>query len=62
MLKLLLYVLVIPLVIWAIDSLNINLLFKKNREVQAKVFYIMLVFGLSYLVVNFLNDFSNVLN
>lgn len=62
MLKLILYVLVIPLVIWAIDSLNINLLFKKNREVQAKVFYIMLVFGLSYLVVNFLNDFSNVLN
>ncbi len=60
--KLLLYVLVIPLVIWGLDSININMIFKKNRYYQARVFYMALIFSISYLVVNFLYDFMNVFN
>jgi len=57
MIKLIMYLIVIPLVIYAVDSVNFNGLFKKNKIYQARVFYILLVFGLSYLVSNFLYDF-----
>ena len=30
---------------------------KKNKIYQARIFYILLVFGVSYLVTNFLYDF-----
>ena len=57
MVKLLLYLFVLPLVIYAMDSINISNIFKKNKIVQAKIFYILLVFGLSYLVCSFVYDF-----
>ena len=47
----------VPLSIWAIDSVNIANWFKKNRYYQARLFYVMLAISLSYLVVNFLYDF-----
>lgn len=58
--KLILYVLVIPFVVWGCDSININVIFKKNRYYQARMFYMVLIFSLSYLVTNFLYDFMNV--
>ena len=57
MIKFILYLFVIPLVIYAVDSINISGIFKKNKEYQAKVFYILLVFVISYLICNFLYDF-----
>ena len=57
MVKFLLYLLVFPLTIYAMDSVNFNSIFKKNKIVQAKVFYILLIFGLSYLVCSFIYDF-----
>jgi len=57
MIKFAIYLLTIPLVIYAMDSINMNGIFKKNKEYQARIFYILLVFGLSYLVTNFLYDF-----
>ena len=57
MIKFVLYLLVIPLVIYAMDGVNINGIFKKNKVYQARVFYILLVFGLSYLITNFMYDF-----
>lgn len=59
--KLILYVLVMPFIIWAFDSININQIFKKNRLYQARIIYMALIFALSYLVVNFLNDFLGVI-
>ena len=56
MFKLIIYIFVIPLVIFAMDSININGIFKKNRIYQARLFYILIVFGLSYLICNFLYD------
>jgi len=55
--KTILYVVIVPLTIWALESLNINQFFKKNRYYQARILYLILSLGLSYLVVNFFYDF-----
>ena len=39
--RLLLYAFVTVVVIWAMDSVNINQIFKKNHVVQARVFYFL---------------------
>ena len=57
MIKFILYLIIIPLVIYAMDSININGIFKKNKEYQARIFYILLIFSVSYLICNFLYDF-----
>lgn len=53
----LIYLIVLGIVIWAMEGLNINGIFKKNRIYQAKVFYIILVFSLTYLTSNFIISF-----
>lgn len=62
MVKLILYVLVIPIVVFSMDSVNLNGFFKKGQSnyYQARVFYMIIVASLSYLVVNFVNDFLGV--
>ena len=40
--KFFLYVAVTILVIWSLDSVNINQIFKKNKIIQARVFYFLL--------------------
>ena len=55
--KTILYIIVVPLSIWALDALNIQGKFKKNRYYQARILYLFISFALSYLVVNFLYDF-----
>ena len=57
MIKFILYLMVLPLVVFAMDSVNINVIFKKNKIYQPKIFYILLVFSISYLVTSFLYDF-----
>ncbi len=54
--KLLLYAFVTVVVIWAMDAVNINQIFKKNHVIQARVFYFFLGLSLIYLVTNFLMD------
>ena len=58
--KLLLYIFVIPFVMYALDGININSIFKKNKVVQARILYVMIIFALSYLLVNFIFDFYDV--
>ena len=62
MAKIILYVMIIPVVVYGLDSVNINGIFKKGRSnyYQARIIYMFLVMGLSYLVVNFINDFLGV--
>ena len=55
--KFFLYVVVTILVIWALDGVNINHIFKKNRVVQARVFYLLLAFALVQLITSFIYDF-----
>ena len=49
--KFFLYFAVTMVVIWSMDSLNINAYFKKNANpIQAKVFYFLLGLSMIYLV------------
>lgn len=57
MLKTILYIVTVVLSIWALDSINITNLFKKNRYYQSRLLYLFVAFSLSYLVVNFFYDF-----
>ena len=61
MYNLLLYSIVLVVAIWTMDGININHIFKKNRIYQARVFYIMLIFSITYLVSNFIIGFLNCL-
>ena len=52
-----LYVVVTILVIWSLDAININQIFKKNRVIQARVIYLLIAISIIYPVTNFLWDF-----
>ena len=55
--KFILYFAVTMLVIWAMDSININQIFKKNANpIQARLFYFFLGLSMIYLITNFLYD------
>ena len=54
--KFLIYIVVTMLVIWSMDSLNINRFFKKNKILQAQVFYVLLGLSMIYLITNFIFD------
>lgn len=55
--KTILYIVFVPISIWALDALNIENKFKKNKYYQSRVLYLMFALSLSYLVVNFFYDF-----
>ena len=59
MYNLLLYSIVLVIMIWAMEGVNINTIFKKNRMYQARVMYILIVLSLTYLSSNFILDFLN---
>lgn len=54
--KFFLYLIITPFVIWSMDSININQIFKKNKQTQAKLFYFFIMLALVYLVTNFIYD------
>ena len=54
--KFFIYILSTVLVIWSMDSVNINKIFKKNKEPQDRLFYFLLGISLIYLVTNFFMD------
>ena len=54
--KLLLYLIVGIAVIWSMDSININQIFKKNKITQARLFYFFLTISIIYLVSNCFYD------
>lgn len=55
--KAIVYVLVIPMVFYSMDSLNINMIFKKNSYVKARFLYLFIGLAISYLFVGFIYDF-----
>lgn len=58
--KLIVYLIVTVLVIIGLDAININSIFKKNRVFQARLFYLLLITSLVYLVTNFIFDFTSI--
>ena len=57
MVKFAIYILSAIIAIWSMDAININVIFKKNKVIQARVFYMILVFIVTYLLASFLYDF-----
>ncbi|MBR3198693.1 MAG: DUF1146 domain-containing protein [Bacilli bacterium] len=57
MVKVALYITFLIITIWALESIDITGLFKKNRYYESRVLYIIVSMALTYLVVNFIYDF-----
>ncbi len=57
MIKAALYITILIITIWALESIDITGLFKKNRYYETRVLYLIVSIALSYLVVNFIYDF-----
>jgi len=55
--KTILYLVTVPIIIWALDGINLNQIFKKKRYYQSRAVYLIFALALSYLVVNFFYDF-----
>lgn len=55
--KFFIYLFVAILVIWCFDSININQIFKKNKILQARVFYFLIGLSMIYIITNFIYDF-----
>lgn len=53
----LIYLIMLAIVIWSMEGLNINSIFKKNHVYQARVFYILIVLSVTYLSSSFIIDF-----
>ena len=57
MLKIALYLIILPITVWSMDGLNLNGLFKQSRVYQARLIILLLSIGITYLAVNFFYDF-----
>ncbi len=57
MIKPSLYIIILIITVWALESINTTGIFKKNRYYETRVLYLIVSIALSYLVVNFLYDF-----
>ena len=52
--KFFLYIFSSIIVIWSIDSVNITGIFKKNRVMQARIFYFLIAISMIELLTQFL--------
>ena len=57
LIKPILYAIVLPIVLYALDSLNFEKLIKKNKVFQARLLYFILTIVISYFIVSFMYDF-----
>lgn len=54
--KLFIYLIVLPIVMWSISSLRIEGIFKKNSVNQIKIMYFFLSLMITYTVTQFIYD------
>lgn len=57
MIKIVLYIIILPLTLWSMEGLNLNNLFKQSRIYQARIMTLLFAISTTYLVVNFFYDF-----
>ena len=60
MVKFTLYIFSLIIIMFAIDGVNINAIFKKNQIIKARFFYFIIILRLTYILANFIFDFANV--
>lgn len=58
MLKFVIYIFCTIIVMWSMDAININSIFKQGEVIKARVCYFIIVLCLVYLLANFLYDFA----
>lgn len=61
MLKFSLYIFSAIVVVFAMDGININAIFKKNQVIKARLCYFIIILCMTYLLANFIYDFTTVL-
>lgn len=52
-----LYFFLVPLTLYALTSLDFNRFLKQGKVIEARLLYLLLCLGISYLAVNFFMDF-----
>lgn len=62
MLNFLIYLFTLIIVTWAVDSINLNSIFKKNRPYQARTIYVIIILSLTYLSASFIINFISSIN
>ena len=60
--KLILYIVSSIIVMFSIDSVNISVIFKRNKELQAKLFYFIITLCLIELLTEFLYNLFELVN
>ncbi len=60
--KLILYIVSSVIVMFSIDSVNISVIFKRNKELQAKLFYFIITLCLIELLTEFLYNIFELVN
>ena len=60
MLKFSLYIFSAIVVVFAMDGVNINAIFKKNQVIKARLCYFIIILCMTYLLANFIYDFTTV--
>lgn len=55
--KAILYAIILPFIIFVMDGLDLNKIFKQSRVFQARMMYLILAISFTYLVSNFLYEF-----
>lgn len=55
--KALLYIILLPLALYAMQSLHYEKFLKANRVIQARLLFLLLGIALAYLCTNFIYDF-----
>ncbi len=56
-LRTILYFIAFPITVYALDAFDFNRFLKQGKVMQARILYLLLCFGISYLAVNFFMDF-----
>ena len=59
--KIILYIVLSALSIYALSGINFNNFFLKNKIVESRVFIMIIALSLSYLATNFIYDFISIL-
>ena len=54
-----LYIIIVPLIIRILDGIDIAKIFRRDRLTEAKIFSLIICLILSYLLVEFLLDFTS---
>lgn len=52
-----LYIIMVPIVLYALDSVNYEKFIKANKVFQARLLFLLITLGISYLSVNFIYEF-----